>query len=143
VRETVGNRQREDSEVSFSGRWSRSLRCEDNSRAVGESGAALGHLHGPVVQVRRACFWLAAERDDLDGKHGCLEAVLELNQGSQAARARLAVLYQQEARSTEGASVADSGCLWSSTLEALLLQHRSSKTMGTLRYKLPLKSEAS
>lgn len=54
------------------------------------------HLTGPRPLVIRAWFWLAVEADDLDAKRRCLEAVLELNPESQAARAGLALLHQRE-----------------------------------------------
>ncbi len=53
-------------------------------------------LTRPRQLVIRAWLWLAAETDALDEQRRCLEAVLELNSDSQAARAGLARLHQRQ-----------------------------------------------
>lgn len=45
---------------------------------------------------------LAGDADDSEGKRRCLEAVLELNPDSQAARAGLALLRQREVSGSQG-----------------------------------------
>jgi len=72
--------------------------------------AVVRHLHRPHLLVIRASLWLAAETDDPDEKRRCLEAVLDLNPQSQAARAGLALLHQREVKGIEKSSIADNGC---------------------------------
>jgi hypothetical protein len=68
------------------------------------------HAAPPPALLIRAWLGLAAETDDIEEKHRCLEEVLEPNPEHQAARAGLVLLHQPQASDSEMTWIAKDGC---------------------------------
>jgi hypothetical protein len=56
---------------------------------------AIEHLARPRRLLIRACFWLAAQTDDLEEKRRCLSAILELDPGNEPASLALLLFDQR------------------------------------------------